>query len=114
MAKTITTTLTIAIVGDGLNETHAYQAVNPAGAPALFQPKLTGSPGWGSTLYPGMAGALYVPPSPSGVAKTLVGSAIDTGVAMDPSKPALVMLVSGQTFGVNLGASHEDTRVKLL
>ncbi len=114
MAKTVTVTLTIAITGDGLNETHAYQASNVAAPPAVYQPALTGSLGWSSTVYPGMQGILAVPPSPSAVAKVLKGANPDTGIGLNPSMPVLAMLAAGNSLILSMGSGVEPVRAKLL
>lgn len=110
MAKTATTSISVLVTGDGVNESFIpptaplVNAAAPAGGPlsvALASGDNT------LTVPPGAQGFIFVPPSSSVVAKKLKGIGGDTGFSLSPTNPSVIMLVAGaSTVLINAGSAE--------
>lgn len=114
MAKTSTTSLSVAVSGDGVSETYVpatapiVNAAAPAGGP-LSVALTTGDNTL--TVPPGAQGFLLVPPSASAVAKKLKGVGGDTGFSLSMTLPSLLMLPTGASTVLINAASSETVQI---
>jgi hypothetical protein len=103
MAKTVTTTITSTVVGDGfggIGPLYNSSVVNATGLPPS---SVTLAAGFNSIPVPATAlGVLIVPPAGSTNGKTLKGITGDTGVAVAPAGTLALVWTAGQvaTFGI--------------
>lgn len=111
MAKTATTSISVLVTGDGVNETFQpptqpiVNAAAPAGGPisvALASGDNT------LTVPPGAQGLIFVPPSASVVVKKLKGVGGDTGFTLSATLPSVLMLPAG-TATVLINAASSET-----
>lgn len=111
MAKTATTSISVLVTGDGVNESYIpptaplTNAAAPAGGPlsvALSSGDNT------LTVPPGAQGFIFVPPSSSIVVKKLKGVGGDTGFTLNAALPSVVSLPSG-TATVLINAASSET-----
>lgn len=121
MAKTVTVTLRIKTVGDGVDHTETFQAVNVNALPSFSTVVSTGNNGtYGpASGFPGMTGAVLRPPtSRSGfpyssvLPKTLVGTGGDIGIPLDPAAFHLIPTASSG-FGLTAGNGSENMTMVL-
>jgi hypothetical protein len=111
MAKTSTLSMSVQIVGDGVNEGFNIMASSPVVNPA--------APGGGPLLYPLILGAniipvppgtismILIPPANSLVGLTLKGLTGDTGFVLQGNLPAMLPLPLG-TLDVLIAATAPE------
>lgn len=114
MSKTITTTVSVQLTGDGLNELRQYQVTDPAGTNPTYNPAATGNVSYGFGIFSAGIGFLVVPPASSGFQKTLKGVGGDTGVPISRNRPLLLFTPGGSTFIVALFSNVEPQWGKIL
>lgn len=114
MAKTATTSISVLVTGDGVNESFIpptapmVNAAAPAGGPlsvALSSGDNT------LTVPPGAQGLIFVPPSSSVVVKKLKGIGGDTGFTISPTLPSILMLPAGASTVLINAASSETVSI---
>ena len=111
MAKTSTTSISVAVTGDGVVEsfTPATAPIVNAAAPAGGPLNVALSTGDNTlAVPPGAQGLVFVPPSSSVVAKKLKGIAGDTGFLLSPTLPSAIMVPAG-TATVLINAASAET-----
>lgn len=110
MAKTATTTISVLVTGDGVNESYQppTQPLINANAPAGGPLSVALSSGDNTlTVPPGAQGFILVPPSSSVVAKKLKGIGGDTGFTLSPTNPTVISLPAGaSTVLLNAGSAE--------
>ncbi len=111
MAKVATTSISVAVAGDGVAETFTpatspiINTAAPAGGPLSVA--LTSGDNT-LTVPPGSQGLVLVPPSSSVVAKKLKGVGGDTGFTLSATLPSVLMLPPG-TATVLINAASSET-----
>lgn len=114
MAKTATTSISVLVTGDGVNETFQpptqpiVNSAAPAGGPISVA--LTSGDNT-LTVPPGAQGFLFVPPSSSVVVKKLKGIGGDTGFTISAALPQVIMLPSGASTVLINAASSETVSI---
>jgi hypothetical protein len=114
MAKTSTTSVSVAVSGDGVAETFTPSSspVINASAPAGGPISVALSTGDNTlTVPPGAQGFVFVPPTSSVVVKKLKGIAGDTGFTLSPTLPSVIMLPAGATTALVNAASSETVSI---
>jgi hypothetical protein len=115
VAKSVTVTVTVRGRGDGLDHTDTFTYTNSNAPQSYYTQAAAGFNGpWVSGVFPGMEGAVVVPPrstsgvpSKSGVGKTLVGSGSDTGIPLLPEGWQVVPVAPGSGgFGLNYSSGE--------
>ncbi len=117
MAKTTTTSISVAVSGDGVAATYT-----PASAPITNTTGPAGGPvdvalssGDNTITVPsGSKGMLLVPPATSSVVKKLKGDAGDTGFTIAPALPSVLALPTGTTSILINAASSETVSIHWL
>lgn len=117
MAKTATTTISVLVTGDGVNETFQppTQPVANTNAPAGGPISVALSSGDNTlTVPPGAMGLLLVPPSSSVVVKKLKGIGGDTGFTINAALPQVIWLPAGASTMLLNAASSETVSIHWL
>ena len=115
MAKTSTINLNVMIQGDGINTAYAppgapiVNTTAPAGGPITVALAMSDNT---LTVPPGALGMIIVPPSISVVTKAIKGAALDTGLAISPTRVTMIGLPAGATSVIISASAPEDITVQ--